>query len=319
MDCLQPRYFANKVLMIRPTSFFANPETIQDNHFMNNLKANENDSKIHQEFENLKTSIQKSGIEVVEYKQMSDDMPDSVFPNNWISTHIIKHQNKNHRLMIVYPMRWPSRQKERNPQIVEDLRPSYKHFIDLDTDFRNKGALEGTGCLIFDNKNKKIFCALSERCDEQLATHLTKKINKIIPECFKLVMFQMFDQKGRVVYHTNVGFGILSNHVVLCVEAIHKEDRQRVIDELTSKELCTHSYQLIDISFEEMNGFCGNVICLDKGDNVKIVLMSERARKCFSANNLKILETNYQIVSSDVSKIEEIGGGGARCMVAELF
>jgi len=47
--------------------------------------------------------------------------------------------------------------------------------------------------------------------------------------------------------------------------------------------------------------------------------MSERARKGLRNQNLKTLEDNYKIVSSDLEIIEIIGGGSARCMIAELF
>jgi hypothetical protein len=47
--------------------------------------------------------------------------------------------------------------------------------------------------------------------------------------------------------------------------------------------------------------------------------MSERARKNLRAKHLKTLSDNYKIISSDLSIIETIGGGSARCMIAELF
>jgi len=34
---------------------------------------------------------------------------------------------------------------------------------------------------------------------------------------------------------------------------------------------------------------------------------------------LKEIEDNYKIIASDINMIETIGGGSARCMVAELF
>lgn len=47
--------------------------------------------------------------------------------------------------------------------------------------------------------------------------------------------------------------------------------------------------------------------------------MSERARKGLRKHNLDILEKNYQIISANLETIEHVGGGSARCMVAELF
>ena len=47
--------------------------------------------------------------------------------------------------------------------------------------------------------------------------------------------------------------------------------------------------------------------------------MSQKARDGLSPENLRELENSYRIVSSDISMIETIGGGSARCMTIELF
>ena len=47
--------------------------------------------------------------------------------------------------------------------------------------------------------------------------------------------------------------------------------------------------------------------------------MSDRAKNGLSKANLKTLEDNYIVISSDISMIEKIGGGSARCMIAELY
>jgi len=52
-----------------------------------------------------------------------------------------------------------------------------------------------------------------------------------------------------------------------------------------------------------------------KGESV--ILMSQRALKSFK--NTKWMEEYSHIVSVDLDTIETIGGGSARCMVAELF
>ena len=47
--------------------------------------------------------------------------------------------------------------------------------------------------------------------------------------------------------------------------------------------------------------------------------MSTTAYNGFSDENRKDLEQTYKVIHSDVSTIEKIGGGSARCMVAEVF
>ena len=57
-------------------------------------------------------------------------------------------------------MKAASREQEKNPKIIKDLLPKYKNFIDLIRNFPEQ-ALEGTGSLVFDNDNRKIYVKLS--------------------------------------------------------------------------------------------------------------------------------------------------------------
>jgi len=45
--------------------------------------------------------------------------------------------------------------------------------------------------------------------------------------------------------------------------------------------------------------------------------MSERARKSYKS--VEWMKKYDHIVSTDLSTIESVGGGSARCMVAEIF
>ena len=53
-------------------------------------------------------------------------------------------------------MRVPSREREKNPLIIKQEGQKYKHFIDIKRK-TPETALEGTGSLLFDGENKKIF------------------------------------------------------------------------------------------------------------------------------------------------------------------
>ena len=60
-----------------------------------------------------------------------------------------------------------SREAEKNPMIIVMLAKNYKDFFDLKNNHLGQ-ALEGTGSLIFDSFNKKVYCSLSERADRDL-------------------------------------------------------------------------------------------------------------------------------------------------------
>jgi hypothetical protein len=92
-----------------------------------------------------------------------------------------------------------------------------------------------------------------------------------------------------------------------------------VVDELTSSKLNTKPFQLIDINFDEMLNMAGNMIQVTNKKGEDCVIMSQRALNGLREHNRKVIEKNYRIISSDLHMIETIGGGSARCMVAELF
>lgn len=47
--------------------------------------------------------------------------------------------------------------------------------------------------------------------------------------------------------------------------------------------------------------------------------MSTSAYNAFTTEQKEIMEKNSKIIHADISTIEKLGGGSARCMVAELF
>lgn len=64
---------------------------------------------------------------------------------------------------------------------------------------------------------------------------------------------------------------------------------------------------------------CGNMIQVKDDKDQLCLIMSTRALKGLTAAHKKTLEANYKILATDISTIERIGGGSARCMVAEIF
>jgi hypothetical protein len=46
--------------------------------------------------------------------------------------------------------------------------------------------------------------------------------------------------------------------------------------------------------------------------------MSDRALRSFSANQLRIIESRAELLAVSIPTIERLGGGGVRCMLAEV-
>ena len=77
--------------------------------------------------------------------------------------------------------------------------------------------------------------------------------------------------------------------------------------------------EIIAITEEQMHNFAGNMLQLhnDKGD--KFLIMSQTAYSSLTQEQIKNIEKYSETISSDLRTIEINGGGGARCMLAEVF
>lgn len=144
-----------------------------------------------------------------------------------------------------------------------------------------------------------------------------EKLNQHCEKPYKLVAINSIDPVSKTpIYHTDVMFAMLDQHVVCCLDAIaDPQERSKLIEEMGEG-----GRTIVNISYQEMTQMCGNMVQVKDSKTAELcILMSQKARDGLSAANLKELERCYRIVSSDISMIETIGGGSARCMTIELF
>lgn len=303
------RYKTNKVLMVRPVAFGFNEETAVNNHYQKkgNLSSYEIQEKALFEFDEMVSKLKNIGIDVkILQDTKTPHTPDSIFPNNWFSTHF-------DNTVILYPMFAKNRRLERR----EDLYDIFENINEIKTldysQLENEGVfLEGTGSLVLDRKNKKAYCSLSERADERLLNIFCDDMG------YKKIDFRSYqtvDTKRKLIYHTNVMMSIAENYAILCADAIdNKEERQKVIDELKANKK-----EIVYISEEQVENFLGNAIELKNKDGVSILVMSSTAYNILTEKQKNIIEKYSVILPVDVKTIEKYGGGSARCMIAELF
>jgi hypothetical protein len=300
-------YIANKIIMVRPVRFGYNPQTAQSNAFQVevDLTVEEIQAKAVAEFDAMAESLRETGIEVLVFEDTQDPFtPDSVFPNNWFSTHF-------DGTLCLYPMEAQARRLERSPVIISDLQRNFAVTRVLDfSDYEKTGKfLEGTGSLILDHQNRIAYACLSSRTNEELLANWATAMD------FEVVKFHSFDEPGKAVYHTNVMMCLGVDFAVVCRESITDErERENFVNKLrqTGKEI-------IEISFEQMNSFAGNMLLLQNKKHEKFLLMSQTAFKSLNPNQIEKLETYANIKSFDIDIIEKCGGGSVRCMIAENF
>lgn len=166
--------FARKAVMIEPVNFAYNSETAQDNAFMSNYETDRH-QKCVDEFHVYKETLESYGIPVKYWKNFDEKAPDSVFCNNWFGTFDVPDVNQ--ATLVLYPMKYQSRQRERRTEYVEELTKDYPNIIDL-THYESQGlSLEGTGSLVIDRKDRIIFMSISQRSSETVLNDLISQLN----------------------------------------------------------------------------------------------------------------------------------------------
>lgn len=204
-----------------------------------------------------------------------------------------------------------NRQREYNPQIVADLRPLYEQHI-IQAHVSEGLVLEGTGSLVFDHSNSVVYLNESKRATLRAFDMYMEEFD-LFQKSYRAVPFIAEDRHKQNIYHTNVMLADLDRHLICCLDSItRKSDRELIIQ--TCRET---GKELVEIGFTEMENFCGNIIQLGNDRGESVVLMSERARQSF--RDSKWMDSYSHVVTADLSTIETVGGGSARCMVAELF
>src|SRR6478609_4223408 len=129
---------------------------------------------------------------------------------------------------------------------------------------------------------------------------------------YTFIDFIAIDKGGKLIYHTNVVMCVGEEFMVICMECIPNETERTKIKNSTKKTI-------VEISFEQLEHFAGNMLEVvnDKGEH--ILAMSEQAHKSLTSAQITQLEQFAKIVSAPLYTIEANGGGSARCMMAEIF
>lgn len=302
----------NSILMIRPINFRMNEQTAVNNYYQKVLNTMLPDSvniNAQLEFDNYVNKLKSYGVDVIVISDVEDsDTPDSIFPNNWISFH-------ENGTVGIYPMFAENRRHERREDILDQLEDKgfvIKNSVDY-TSAENEGIfLEGTGSLLLDRVNRKAYCALSPRADEDLCIEFCEDF-EYTPVVFS--SFQTVNDKRKAIYHTNVMMCLAETFAVICLDSIDdKKERKNVL-----KHLKEDGKKIIEISEDQVNNFAGNMLQVRGTDDELFLVMSQAAHNSLNQSQLSQIQNHCKIISSPLDTIEACGGGSARCMMAEIF
>ncbi|MBY7877576.1 amidinotransferase [Vibrio fluvialis] len=300
---------ANCVVMVPPKEFKYNAETAKDNEFQHQIALSDEQVRAQamQEYTDMVANLRREGVQVVEFDYPLSDVetPDAVFPNNWFSTTADGG-------FFTFPMACANRQQEVRPQaLIAALQQAGRQVRLRDSlvEYQEQRAfLESTGVMVMDHVNETIYAALSQRCDREVLEDYAQRIGYS-----RVVSFQTVLPSGQPIYHTNVMMAVGESFCVICDEVIPEFERRFVVKSLAKDK------QVISITLEQMNRFCGNILQLENASGDKLIAMSQSAYDAFTPSQRLQLSGHGKLLPFNVKTIADIGGGSVRCMLGEVF
>lgn len=301
------KQITNTIMMVRPSKFRYNEQTAENNSFQTkgDLSLDEVRERAVEEFDAMVSQLRSKGINVIVIEDTPiPAKPDAIFPNNWISFH-------EDGTVITYPMFAENRRIERREDIIDQLEQNYivKRRYSFDYYEEESKFLEGTGSMLLDRQNKIVYACLSPRTDVMVLDKFCVLMG------YEKVVFHSLDRNGDDIYHTNVMMALGKDFSVVCLESISNEAEK----ELLKSALKQSNKQIIEIAYDQVEAFAGNMLQVAGSGNEDYLVMSQNAYNSLTEDQKSVLNSLTEIVSCPINTIETRGGGSVRCMMAEVF
>ena len=298
------------MILIRAQRFTPNPATAADNAFQADAPAGQSDdataAKALAEMDAVADALRAAGVTVHVFEDEDHTRPDSVFPNNWLSTHAGGY-------VAVYPMYASNRRHERRADVLELLKSTYRVQTIVDySGLEPDGIfLEGTGAMVLDHVSRVAYVARSHRADGHVLERFCTDFG------YEPMAFDAVDSDGVPVYHTNVIACVGTEVAMIALEMIPDERRRAEVRE----RLSVNGRVVMELTEDQVREFAGNAVELrgrtPDGRRQHIMAMSERARRSLRPEQVAVIEESCTIVAIDIPTIE-LAGGSVRCMIAGI-
>ena len=296
------------VILIRAERFQPNPATAADNAFQRDIPSGQSDdatsTKALAEMDALAEALRGAGVTVHVFADEDHTRPDSVFPNNWLSTHAGGY-------VAVYPMYASNRRHERRADVLEMLKSDYRVQAIVDySGLEPDGIfLEGTGAMVLDHVSRVAYTARSYRADIAVLERFCTDF------AYEPMAFDAIDSDGVPVYHTNVVACIGTEVAMIALGMIADEERREQVRE----RLSVNGRAIVELTEEQIREFAGNAVELcgrtPEGRRRYVMAMSARARRSLRPDQVAVIEESCEIIAVDIPTIE-LAGGSVRCMIA---
>lgn len=294
-----------KLLMVRPVRFGFNEQTASNNHFQHTDTDKDLQQHALEEFDGMVSVLKGHDIPVMVVEDTPEpETPDSIFPNNWFSTH-------EDGSLVLYPMFAVNRRNERRPDIITTImeEAGTKRIVDL-SGWEDKGKfLEGTGSMVLDRKARIAYACRSPRTSEPVLDEFCRRLG------YNPVLFDAVDRDGNPIYHTNVVMSIGEKFAVLCKDVVISPPELSKIE----RSLSAAGKKIVGITYDQMQHYACNILEVKDTRGEPMVVMSETARNVLTDKQLTDINEKGSILSVHIPHIEEVGGGSARCMLAEVI
>jgi hypothetical protein len=290
--------------MVRPQHFVPNPETIADNLFQPRepIAASDTLARVaYDEVTRMADQLRALGVTVYLFDDEDAGRPDSVFPNNWFSTH------PDGRVAL-YPMYSPNRRTERRGDIVQSLRKAFQvnAVYDYSVLEDDELYLEGTGSMVLDHVDRVAYVARSYRSHDLAVEAVCRDLG------YRPVLFSTRDLRGQAIYHTNVMMAVGTRIALVSLESIYDvRERIEVVGRLRASGRI-----VVPLTLKQLDEFAGNTIELS-GTQGTFLVISARAHRSLTPEQVEAIEEFVRIVPVSVPTIE-LAGGSVRCMIAGI-
>lgn len=298
---------SDTILMVRPACFQFNLQTAESNAFQKHLEgvsAAEIQEKAQAEFDAFVAKLREKGVTVIVIDDTAEPVkPDAVFPNNWISFH-------ENGVAYLYPMFTPNRRLERRKEVIDEVRKNFyvREVRDISGYEEEDKILEGTGSIVFDHQFKIAYACTSPRTDKKLFEKYCQQIG------YKPISFLSLDENEQEIYHTNVVMCVGEGFSVICLNSIISGYDRRHVMRMLQK-----NGDIVAITHEQMAQFAGNMLQVQNAEGKKYLVMSQTAYNALTNSQIEQLSKHTEILPVSIPTIETLGGGSARCMMAEVF
>ncbi|EJM85357.1 citrulline utilization hydrolase CtlX [Pseudomonas sp. GM60] len=296
----------NTVLMIRPTRFSFNQDTAANNRFQRPAAVSEDvQLKALQEFDGYVAALRGQGVEVLVHNDLeAPHTPDSIFPNNWWSSH-------PDGTLVLYPMQGHNRRLERDKGVLDWLRDEYRveQLLDLSSLEQQEVFLEGTGSMVLDRQQRICYAGYSTRTHARALDEVVNHLG------YELCAFTAEDRQGVAIYHTNVMMSVGTQLAIACLASVTNPSERLAL----RSRLEDSGKQVIALNWSQLESFAGNMLEVQSSAGDPVLVMSRTAWQALDTRQRRLIEARTTPLPVNIDTIERIGGGSARCMLAEVF